>query len=150
MKKTAIGICLIILALFMLLGYFNADLNAGVGVKILTLFITVVLPSMGGVYLIYSQYMDKEKFISNRNDLRKKTLEAEILKLAEKKDGKLTVVEVMSELAVSNETAKELLESMAIQSLADVEVTESGVIVYSFYEVKHLNEKQNAKGVLDA
>ena len=149
-KKPIIGIALIILSLFMLMGFFNADLEAGFLVKLLSLVITVALPLAGGSYIILSHYKDKEKFISNKNDLRNKTLQAEILKLAELKGGKLTVVEVMSNLAVSNDTARKLLDSMASQSLAEVELTESGVIVYSFYEIEHLKDKQRARGVLDA
>ena len=134
----------------MLMGFFNADLKAGTFVKLLSLVITVALPLAGGSYIIYSHFKDNEKFISKKNDLRIKTLEAEILKLAEKKGGKLTVVEVMSDLAMGNDTAQELLDSIASQGLADVELTESGVIVYSFYEVKHLKDKQSSRGVLDA
>jgi len=149
MKKPTIGIVLIFLSLFMLMGFFNADLEAGAFVKLFSLVITVALPLTGGAYIIYSHYKDKENFRLNKNDLRAKTLEAEILKLAERKGGKLTIVEVMSDLAMNNEAAKELLDSMASQSLADVQLTESGVIVYSFYEIKHLNDKQRAKDVLD-
>ena len=150
MKKPTIGIALIILSLFMLMGFFNANLEAGNLVKLLSLVITVALPLAGGSYILYSHYREREKFISNKNDLRNKILKAEILKLAEKKCGKLTVVEVMSDLALNNDTAEKLLDSMVSQSLADVELTESGVIVYSFYEIQHLKDKQKARGVLDA
>ena len=33
---------------------------------------------------------------------------------------------------------------------ADIEITDSGLIVYAFRDVKHLGEKPHAKGVLDA
>jgi hypothetical protein len=39
---------------------------------------------------------------------------------------------------------------MADRGLAEVEVSESGVLVYSFYDVRHLGEKEAARGVLDA
>ncbi len=150
MKKITIGILLIILSLFMLMGFFNADLEAGAFVKFLTFSITIILPLAGGCSLIYSHYSEKKRLKAGKESLAAKTLEAEILKLAERKDGKLTVVEVMTELSVDNDTAKDVLESLASQSLAEVELTESGIIVYSFYEVKHLKDKQHAKGVLDA
>lgn len=149
MKKTTIGTALILLSLFMLLGFFNADLKGGIVIKIASLIITFVLPLTGGSYLIYSHYQDKQKLQVNKNNLRLKTMAAEILKLADKKGGKLTVVEVMSDFALDKEQAKELLDSLAVEGLADVELTESGVIVYSFYDISRLNEKQAAKGVLD-
>ena len=39
---------------------------------------------------------------------------------------------------------------MAVRGLVEVQVSESGVLVYSFYDVQHLDEKADAKGVLDA
>lgn len=150
MKKNIIGIFLMILSLFMLMGFFRADLETGVFVNILSFLITVILPFAGGASLIYSYYEENKKLKDSKENLTIKTLEAEVLKLAEKKGGKLTVVEVMSDLAVSNDIAKELLDSITVQSLADVELTESGVIVYSFYDIKHLMDKKNTKGVLDA
>lgn len=150
MKKMSIGVALIILSMFMLLGFFNADLKQGVSVMLLSLLVAVVLPAAGGLYLIRSYYRERKRIESNRKDIRNETLEAEILKLAGKKDGKLTVVEVMSDLGLSRDTAEELLNAMASNSLAEIELTESGVIVYSFYEVKSLKDKQGARGVLDA
>ena len=51
----------------------------------------------------------------------------------------------MTELAVDNDKTKEVLDSLAAQSLANVELTESGIIVYSFYDVLHLGEKKNVQ-----
>jgi predicted DNA-binding transcriptional regulator len=137
------------LSLFMLIGFFKADIETGVFVKFFSFLITVILPLTGGAALIYSYYEEYERLRKSKENLTIKTLEAEVLKLAEKKGGKLTVVEVMSDFAMSNDTAKELLDSITVQGLADVELTESGVIVYSFYDIKHLMDKKNTKGVLD-
>lgn len=149
MSRVVGGSILIVISMFMLLGFFNADLDSGPVVSLLTFFIAVVLPFAGGAGLIYSHYKRRESLGARREYLRQKTLEAEVLKLAEQKGGKLTVIEVVSELAIAAETAKGVLDSLAIQSIAEVEITDSGVIVYSFYDVSHLAEKPAAKGVLD-
>ncbi len=47
------------------------------------------------------------------------------------------------------ETAKEVLESLHTQGLSEIELTESGMIVYTFYDILNLSEKDSAKGVLD-
>lgn len=150
MNRLTFGIILIILSLFMLIGFFNAKLEEGVFVTFLTFSIIVILPFVSGTLLIYYYYRDKTKLQRNKQNLAIKNLEAEVLKLAQKKGGSLTAVEVMADLAVNSETAKQVLESLAVQSLAEVEITESGVIVYSFYDVKHLHEKHKAKKILDA
>jgi predicted ArsR family transcriptional regulator len=85
-----------------------------------------------------------------KEELRRQTIESEILRLAARHSGRLTSVEVASDLAISPEAAKDALDSLSERDLADIQITESGVIVYSFRDVRHLGEKAEAKGVLDA
>jgi hypothetical protein len=56
----------------------------------------------------------------------------------------------VAELAFDAATVEGVLNAMAADGLADVEVSDSGVLVYAFYDVQHLGEKATAKGVLDA
>jgi len=56
----------------------------------------------------------------------------------------------VTEFAITPEKANELLESLMVRQLADVEVTDSGVVVYVFHDVKHLADKPRARGILDA
>lgn len=150
MNRLIFGIILIIVSLFMLIGFFNANLKIGFFAAFLTFSIVVILPFFSGSSLIYYHYKDKTKLQRNKQGLAIKNLEAEVLKLAHNKGGSLTAVELMADLAIDRDTAKQVLESLAVQGLAEVEITESGVIVYSFYDVKHLHEKHKAKKVLDA
>lgn len=139
---------LLFLSLFMLLGFFSSDLTGSAAEKTLALLIAVVLPGGGGAALIYSHFKQKGILHVRKQRLRQQTLEAEILKLADRGGGKLTVVEVVSETAVDPETAKRALDSLHARDIADIEVTESGVIVYAFFDIEHLSEKSSAKGVL--
>ncbi|GBC62943.1 hypothetical protein DENIS_3927 [Desulfonema ishimotonii] len=81
---------------------------------------------------------------------RDKNLNADILRLARDKGGKLTVVEVMMALRLDADPAKNALDAFVHQGVAQIEVSESGVLVYAFYDIRHLDEKSSAKGVLDA
>ncbi|MEL6822427.1 MAG: hypothetical protein AAFP70_11740 [Calditrichota bacterium] len=148
--KLAGGIGLIGVALFMLLGVFNMDADVGFGATVGAFLVAVVIPAVCGLVLIRSHQQSGKKLDHSRNILKQKTLEAEILNLAGKKNGKLTVVEVVREFAVDTEFAKDALDSLHEKSMAEIELTESGVIVYSFYDVKHLPEKDSSRGVLDA
>jgi len=150
MAKLIIGIFLILLAAFMLIGFLNADTATDALAQYIAFAISVILPFFGGIALIYSNHRSKKNLVVSKDNLRDKTLMAEVMKLAGQKRGKLTVVEVISDLVLEHDTAKELLDSLVARGLADVELTESGVIVYSFYEISHLKDKMNAKGVLDA
>lgn len=45
---------------------------------------------------------------------------------------------------------KAALDGMVLRSEAELEVTDEGVLVYTFHDLKHLAGKANARSVLDA
>ncbi|RMH69082.1 MAG: hypothetical protein D6675_13760 [Gemmatimonadetes bacterium] len=148
MGKLIGSMSLFALAGFMLVGFFQSGIGF-TATGLAALLIAVGLPAAGGAYLLYSHYRQKQQLKGSKKRLKMQTLEAEIIKLSGQKGGKLTVVEVVSALAVDNQIAKEALESLSVQGLAEPEVTERGMIVYSFYDVQNLPDKSTAKGVLD-
>jgi hypothetical protein len=143
------GIALLLLALFMFFGFLRADVDASGAAQLFAVLIAVGLPAAGGSALIYSHVRSKGRLAGRKAGLRQQTLEAEVLRLAVQHQGKLTVVETVSALAVTPEEAKEALDALARRGLADFEVTESGVIVYAFHDVQRLSEKSRAKGILE-
>jgi hypothetical protein len=149
MGKLIGGGGLIALALFMLLGFFNAE-PMSTAVATLTFFIAVVLPAASGGALLRSHFRAKGNFVRQREQLRLQTYESEILLLAQRKGGKLTVVEVAAETGLDAPTADAALQSLAQQGVADIEVTDSGVLVYAFYDIQKLPEKDSSRNILDA
>jgi hypothetical protein len=141
---------LILLALFMFIGFLQSDAAVGVPAKIAALLITVGLPAAAGVALASTHFRARGRFARRREELRQQTIESEILRLAEQRGGRLTAVEVASDMAISPEAAKEALDSLALRELAELEVTDSGLLVYAFHDVRRLREKSGARGVLDA
>lgn len=144
------GIVLLALSLFMLVGFVRSDADIGTPATIAALLITVVLPAAGGVALLTAPFRRGARLSARKEVLRQQTLDAEILRLAAQRDGRLTAVEVATEFAIPPETAKELLDAFTVRDVADIQVTDSGVIVYAFHDIKHLADKPHAKGVLDA
>jgi hypothetical protein len=141
---------LLLLSLFMFLGFLGSSASLGAPTTIAALLITVALPAVAGVALASGHFRARGRFARRREELRQQTIESEILRLAGQHGGRLTAVEVASDMAISPEAAKEALDSLALREVADLEVTDSGVIVYAFHDVRHLQEKPHAKGVLDA
>ena len=150
MAKLGGGAALLLLALFMFVGFLQADAEASGTTKALTLLLTVGLPGVAGAMLLREHFGARGKLAQRKDVLRQQTLESEILRLAAQSDGKLTLVEVVSALALPQAGAKELLDGMVTRELADVEITDSGVLVYSFHDIRHLSEKPYSRGVLDA
>lgn len=141
-----IGWLLIALAGFMFIGYLGADVGGGAAV--FALLITVAAPAAAGIALL-SGRLRLGSGGARKLELRQQTLEAELLRIARAHGGKLTIVEAVSELAVTPEEAKQSLDTLAVRGLADFEVTDSGVVVYVFHDLQHLGDKAKSKGLLE-
>jgi hypothetical protein len=141
---------LALLALFMLAGFLNSEIALSGGTTLAALALTVGLPAAGAVLLARGHYAEKSRLTGRKAELRQNTIDAEILRLAGERGGQLTAVEVATALSMTPESAAESLKSLGIRGQADVQVTDDGVLVYSFYDVRHLGGKSTAKGVLDA
>lgn len=74
-------------------------------------------------------------------------LEVDVLQLARKKGGRLTVLEVVTELEVGVDQAETVLEDLQVRGIAGILVSDSGLMVYSFHELQHLGEKDAAQPV---
>lgn len=150
MKRLLGGLALGGLGLFMLSGYFNADVARSSPASLAALLLVAGLPLLGSALLIRSHFSDKHRLQSRKDLLRHQTIESEILKLAMASGGKLTAVEVAAAFALAPEGAVEALDRLALRGQASYEVTDAGVIVYSFHDIVHLGGKDSARDVLDA
>jgi hypothetical protein len=141
------GIALLAIAAFMFVGFLGSSASLGSPAAIIALLLTVGLPAGAGVALLRGIGGARS---ARAERLRQQTIDAEILRLAMQHAGKLTAVEVATALALSPETAKASLDSLAERELADLEITDAGVIVYAFHDAKNIGGKSSARGVLDA
>jgi hypothetical protein len=136
------------LSLFMLMGFLNRDIPFGPSG--LTAFgLMVVLPAAGAALLVRSHLQGRRVGAGQRDAIRLQTIRSEVLRLAARKAGKLTVPEVMGELAIDKTTTETALEALHLEELAEIQVTDSGMIVYEFPHIRRLGEKDSARGVLD-
>jgi hypothetical protein len=143
------GLALILVSLFMLVGFMRADLAASAMTTAIAVLVAVVLPAAGGAALLAGHFRSGRTLDSRRDQLRQQTLDSEVLRLAAKRDAKLTVVEVVTELGVSSEAAKETLDGLMMRELAEIEVTDAGMLVYRFRDIQGLPGKSSSRGVLD-
>lgn len=146
MGRTVGGGALLLLALFMLLGFLRSSASAGAPASIVALLLVVGLPAVAGVLLLRGGGRRRGDRMAQ---LRQQTMEAEILRLAMQHDGRLTVVEVASALALPAETAKQTLDDMVTRELADLALTDGGLIVYTFDDARRVGEKHGARGLLE-
>ena len=140
MGKVVAGNALIALALFMLLGFFTADLS--IGARVITFLVLVVLPAVAGGLLVRSYFRGKGDSRERMEQLRRQTQEAEILRLAREKGGKLTVADVVTQTALDADTVEDRLMSLTTQGFAEIDPSESGSIVYSFSGLDAARDKE--------
>ncbi|HLB35029.1 MAG TPA: hypothetical protein VJL31_00500 [Gemmatimonadales bacterium] len=150
MGKLLAGAGLILISLFMLLGFFNLQQPLSPAVAAVTLLLTVALPAIGGARLAYLHFRERGVPAQRREALRLQTYQSEILKLAAKKGGKVAIVEVTAETGIDARSAEDALKGLLEQGIAEIEVTDSGLLVYSFGDVRSLPEKDSSKRILDA
>jgi hypothetical protein len=144
--RKGIGIGLLALAGLMLLGFLRSSASIAVPTTIMALLITVVAPAVGGVVLLRGGDLARTRRMDR---LRQQTIEAEILRMAVTEGGRLTAVEVATALAMTPEAAKDTLDALVARDVADIAVSDRGVIVYTFHDAKYLGGKGDAKGVLE-
>ena len=145
--STIAGIALCLIAAFMVLGF--AQVGSFSIAALIALAIGAGIPGAAGAALLLD-LKRKKHLTERRSALRRQTIESEILRLAARSENKLTVIEVVSDLAISPEEASSVLDSLAARELAELQVTDSGVLVYDFRDLRHLSEKDSATGLLDA
>ncbi|MBW3570333.1 MAG: hypothetical protein KY467_04435 [Gemmatimonadetes bacterium] len=150
MTKIAGAVGLALLALFMLAGFLNSDTDVSAGARLLALGITVVLPAAGAVLLARSHFAEKSRLTGRRAELRRHATEAELLRLAQGRGGKLLAVEAAMSLHLPEDAAREALDVMVARGRAELEVTDEGNLVYTFPTLKALGDKSTARGILDA
>jgi hypothetical protein len=146
-SRKTIAIALLALAGLMSFGFLRSSASIAAPATIVALLITVVAPAVGGIALLRGTDLARGKRL---DQLRQQTIDAEVLRLAVTEGGRLTAVEVATALALTPEQAKDTLDALVTRDIADIAVTERGVVVYTFHDAKHLGGKGDAKGVLDA
>jgi hypothetical protein len=146
-SRTIGGVALCILAGLMLLGF--AQVGSVTLASLIALAIGAGIPGAIGIALLMGRLDRGRNLAASKATLRRQTIEAEILALAGRRGGKITMVEVVTETALADAEASEVLESLAVRGLADIQITDSGTIVYDFRDVRLLGEKGSAKDVLE-
>lgn len=141
------GAALLLVAALMLLGFARSSAGLGSPTALFAVLLTVVLPAAGGIALLRGALGGN----SNKRmaQLRQQTIDAEILRLAMQHQGRLTAVEVASALALDGAEAKGALDDLVNRQVADLEVSDEGVLIYTFHEARYFDGDQSAKGRLD-
>ena len=134
----------------MALGFALSDATRSLGTTVAALLIAVGVPAGAGVALIQSHYRNRRLWTADRAELRLQTWESELVKLAAERGGKLTVVEAVAATGLRAPQVDEAFRSLTQQGVADIDVTDSGMLVYRFPDVLLMEEKGGSKPILES
>jgi hypothetical protein len=143
------GALLLALSLFMLLGFERSDASFSSPAALMAVLITVVLPGAAGIALMARHLYSGRRLEQRRDLLRQQTLESEVLRLASQHSGRLALVDIIQEIAVSSDAAQRALDSLVSREIADIAVTDSGTLIYTFRDIERAGEKFRARNVLE-
>jgi len=138
MIKSIFGGILIAIGAFFLLGFTVAASRSGLSIgDIVGALLVGIGPVAGGGLLIRSHVKAKRNILAAREKDKYARQEKEIIRLAQQKAGRLSIPEIVAETSMSTDEADQILREMTTKGYVDMQVTESGVIVYEFYEIAH-------------
>jgi hypothetical protein len=143
MKRIVGGSVLIFLGLFMLMGFFVSTKESSLMGDIMMILLFVFAPIIGGIFTIRSHYISKAKASKDQKKALQGAHEKEIILLARQKGGRLTIPEIITESSLNSEEAEEAMKELVVKRYADMNMTDSGVIVYEFYEILKQKEEQD-------
>ncbi len=102
--------------------------NTSVWTYVLATLFLGILPSALGLWICRHARQKGKRRASE-------AAERTILQLARERNGKLTVADVAMNTSLSSSKAKEALDQLDLDRLADMHVSESGVVVYHIHGV---------------
>lgn len=142
------GGLLLLVGAFMFVGFLRSGAPLLSPTGLFAVLLTVALPAFAGAALLRGTLGGTSR--GRMQALRQQTIEAEIMKLAMAQQGRLTEVEVASTLALPPGEAKAALDGLVSREVADLEITDAGVLVYTFHEARYFGTKRDGTGLLDA
>ena len=140
MKKLVIGGVLIFLGAFMLLGFAVnlSEKSFAIDIGDIVAFILLsAAPIIVGSVIVRSHFTGKRRLIEAEQKALYEQREREIIRLAQQKRGRLSIPEIAVATSMNTEEADKMMREMAAKGYVDMQVTDSGVIVYEFYEIAH-------------
>ncbi len=113
----------------------------GFVVDILITVFTFVLLLLGMIFFLISRGVSVFKKKNESSQIR------QILKLAEKEDGKLTMSQIVMNTNITLKSAKHYMDKLIESELVEIENDEDGTIEYVFYEI--LQRKKKLSGIAE-
>jgi hypothetical protein len=116
----------------------------GAAALLLAFVVFGLAPAAAGVWLLRGPVTEAAALLAAQ-----RAWDSELLRLAARRDGSLSVAEVVAHADLDPKEAEQRLDELSRRGLCELRVTEEGVVVYRFLAAPSTTHKQLAQGVLD-
>lgn len=132
---------------FMLFGLWEIldGADAGGHRSIAPFAVGVTLSIVGSLLWMLGRRLDAAAYL-----IRHRRQQNKIIRLAQQRGGRLMITEIAVETGLAVEEVEEILTGMAHRGYVEVEVSDSGIVVYRFPEALFAHEKHWSRGVESA
>jgi hypothetical protein len=135
MKRIVGGSVLIFIGLFMLMGFLVSTKESSFATDAMMILLFVLAPIVGGLFMLRSHFTSQQKVSKEQKKALQSAHEKEVILLARAKGGTLTIPEIIAESSLNSDEAEEVMKELVVKRYADMKMTDTGVIVYEFYEI---------------
>ena len=135
MKRIVGGSVLIFIGLFMLMGFLVSTKESSFAADVMMMLLFVLAPIVGGIFMLRSHFTSQQKVLKEQKKALQSAHEKEVILLARAKGGTLTIPEIIAESSLNSDEAEEVMKELIVKRYADMKMTDTGVIVYEFYEI---------------
>ena len=126
----------------MMVKFFNTEVPQW-DAAIVGLILAAVVPAIGGFSFLFSYITQRQAENYRRERIQEQNLNADIIRLADRKGGKLTIFEVMAEFNLNAETAEHALNGLIMRRLAQRKMNDAGAYVYLVNNVRRLQPRRS-------
>jgi uncharacterized membrane protein len=112
-------------------------------------FLLGVMPMGLGAYLIKKSTQIRKTLSAQNEHMTEQLMERKILQVAAELGGKVTPSEIALKTHISLDKAHLLLQNMQEGGYAELEITQTGAIIYHFRGFLSDDDRQNTMGLLD-
>lgn len=105
----------------------------------------VTLSILGSLLWVLAKKLDAAAYL-----VRYRRQQNKVVRLAQQRGGRLTITETAAESGLAVEEVEEILKNMTDRGFVEMEITDSGIVVYRFPEVLFAHEKHWSRGVESA
>lgn len=119
--------------LIMTIGFGTVLIATQVWYFIFPLMFAGLIPLSVGLKRYFNRRKNKKE-LKEPKTISKTSMEKEILQLARSNNGRVTVLQAASDTSMSIDEAKDTLDNLVKHSHAQLQIEDSGLLVYEFYE----------------